>query len=66
MEDFREATIHAEQSSGRSSLQERPKLSKPIHGMVKANWDTALDLRTKRMGVGMIIRDEEPRGWGLK
>ncbi|XP_041017938.1 uncharacterized protein LOC121260160 [Juglans microcarpa x Juglans regia] len=33
-------------------------LNKPPSEFVKANWDAALNLRTKRMGIGIIVRDE--------
>ncbi|XP_042969001.1 uncharacterized protein LOC122301672 [Carya illinoinensis] len=32
---------------------------KPANGFVKVNWDASLDLRRKRMGVGIMIRNEE-------
>ncbi|GLT53961.1 hypothetical protein SLA2020_271950 [Shorea laevis] len=38
--------------------QVRPKWSKPESGMVKANWDAAIDSQSQRMGIGMVLRDE--------
>ncbi|XP_042965403.1 uncharacterized protein LOC122299302 isoform X2 [Carya illinoinensis] len=45
------------QASGSNSMQEIWK--KPARGIVKVNWAASLDQRMKRMGVGIIARDEE-------
>jgi hypothetical protein len=36
-----------------------PKWRAPTHGFYKANWDIAISLDKKCMGIGVIIRDEE-------
>ncbi|XP_035543621.1 uncharacterized protein LOC118347698 [Juglans regia] len=43
------------QVRGRGDL----KWEKPAAGLVKINWDASLDVKDRRMGVGIIIRDEE-------
>ncbi|GLT73248.1 hypothetical protein SLA2020_451200 [Shorea laevis] len=40
-----------------SMLPRGQRWTKPSVGMAKVNWDAALDSQSKRMGVGMIIRD---------
>ncbi|KAF5454761.1 hypothetical protein F2P56_024401 [Juglans regia] len=43
------------QVRGRGDL----KWEKPVAGLVKINWDASLDVKDRRMGVGIIIRDEK-------
>ncbi|GLT76792.1 hypothetical protein SLA2020_484300 [Shorea laevis] len=42
---------------GTQSLVGRPKWKKPDVGMVKGNWDAAIDFKNQRMGVGLVVRN---------
>jgi hypothetical protein len=33
------------------------KWNRPPHGWYKINWDMAIDVTTRRMGIGTIVRD---------
>lgn len=43
--------------SGEPPVQERRRWKLPPEGVVKTNWDDALDISNKRMGVGVVVRD---------
>ncbi|XP_035551109.1 uncharacterized protein LOC118349687 [Juglans regia] len=40
-------------------MQQLVAWDKPVRVFIKVNWDTSLDVKRKRMGIGIIIRDEE-------
>ncbi|XP_042976027.1 uncharacterized protein LOC122307281 [Carya illinoinensis] len=53
------------QNSHKQEQSEARELStwkKPVYGRVKVNWDASLDTKGRRMGVGIIIRDNEGEG----
>jgi ribonuclease HI len=49
-----------ESESLTAPVEEQPnqKWKAPPHGWVKANWDAAVEKKTGRLGVGIIIRDD--------
>ncbi|XP_042958184.1 uncharacterized protein LOC122293773 [Carya illinoinensis] len=47
-------------AKGQSSSERRGmRWEKPEDGWVKVNWDASLNLKERRMGAGIIIRDEQ-------
>lgn len=44
--------------NGSSRKQPNQKWRKPQAGVLKFNWDAALNRKTNRMGVGVVVRDE--------
>lgn len=61
--DQLEAANKSEQSAQpetkKAGHQAKEVLRRPPPGMMKCNWDAALDLESKRMGVGIVIRNHE-------
>ena len=59
MDDFddacRKTSLELEQVTGR----EKVNWKAPADGMYKANWDAALNPKSGRIGVGIVIRDKE-------
>lgn len=56
------AVFHASLASSSSRVEGRHLLDpivwkKPSDGVIKANWDVAIDTLNNRMGVGVILRD---------
>lgn len=59
MEEFQSANVMKKGPQNTPMIGRLVKnLNKPPSEFVKANWDTALELRTKRMEIGIIVRDE--------
>ncbi|XP_040998224.1 uncharacterized protein LOC121244278 [Juglans microcarpa x Juglans regia] len=63
LEDYKLAQISQEGSATTVDTADynvmQKKWKKPGVFKVKANWDAALDMEAKRMGMGIVIRDEE-------
>ncbi|GLT77762.1 hypothetical protein SLA2020_493220 [Shorea laevis] len=57
LELFRQALADDGPNRGVPIAPEPPVWKKPALGQIKSNWDAALDLTNKRMGVGVIVRD---------
>jgi ribonuclease HI len=61
MEDFNSASVSVASARERTLTLPMPRWKKPDEGMIKANWDAALDIQTQRMGVGTVLRDAAGR-----
>lgn len=57
LQAFRQATHSSDSGEHPLGVTVRIPWQKPAVGVFKANWDAALDLTSKRMGVGVIVRD---------
>lgn len=61
--DQMEAAEQAEQDIRRATKNQGPKArvrwKAPPAGMIKCNWDAAVDVVGRRMGVGIVIRSHE-------
>jgi hypothetical protein len=59
MKLFRQSISISSSQQGVSGSLRQSQWVKPSSGMLKANWDVAIDLQSKRMGVIAIIRNDE-------
>lgn len=41
-----------------ASIQETVKWIPPVNGKVKMNWDATVNVSKKKMGIGIVIRDD--------
>ncbi|GLT72323.1 hypothetical protein SLA2020_442690 [Shorea laevis] len=58
LDGFRTSNLYTKVSDLPGVLQTATPWKKPVVGVVKTNWDAAIDTLNNRMGVGVIIRDE--------
>ncbi|GLT66645.1 hypothetical protein SLA2020_390000 [Shorea laevis] len=56
MEEFRDAGSSPDLSRRGFSSMSLRKWKPPEEGMLKVNWDAALDVQAQRMGVGMLVQ----------
>lgn len=56
--EFKEANC-IEDKNGDPAIREVEKWKKPSEGMIKVNWDAAFMNDSKRMGAGIVCRDQE-------
>ncbi|XP_035541705.1 uncharacterized protein LOC118344698 [Juglans regia] len=56
MDDFRAANVNLKPNHVDTSLV---RWEKPDTMVCKVNWDAALDVKNKKVGIGVIIRDSE-------
>ncbi|KAF5454786.1 hypothetical protein F2P56_024425 [Juglans regia] len=59
LQEFQEVQAQAHQSWQKKAQQLLETWEKPERGFVKVNWNASLDVKRKRMEIGIIIRDEE-------
>ncbi|KAG6628833.1 hypothetical protein CIPAW_14G039600 [Carya illinoinensis] len=60
MSEFKEANLIKQRCLGaRAVRREAVKWEKPEVGMVKVNWDTAVDANNGRVGLGVVVRDDQ-------
>ncbi|KAF5461785.1 hypothetical protein F2P56_017856 [Juglans regia] len=63
LEDYKSALVSQEGFATVVDIDDhnvmQNKWKKPDAFKVKADWDAALDMEAKRMGMGVVIRDEE-------
>jgi hypothetical protein len=56
--EFLQANSIPESCTTQSVSQIRLRWILPLEGMVKTNWDAAVDIPNKKVGVGVVVRDE--------
>jgi ribonuclease HI len=61
LQQFRLTKEYKDLESNLERRMENEKWKSPPTGMYKVNWDIAIDANMKRMGLGIIIRDEKRR-----
>ncbi|KAF5481803.1 hypothetical protein F2P56_002425 [Juglans regia] len=60
LEDYKSAQSFQDGDAATTTARvQLKKWQKPDVNEVKANWDAATDMEAKRMGMGIVIRDEE-------
>jgi hypothetical protein len=57
LEFHRKVTQGVKGKTSGAKKQDIEKWKPPPRGIVKLNWDAAIDSKTKRMGVGVVVRD---------
>ena len=61
LDDFVEATARNEMERAAPVTMENGGWQAPPTGVYKANWDAALNLLGERIGIGVVVRDQEGR-----
>ena len=59
LEAFQQARRILESWEWKSNKRKRQKSEKPPQAVDKVNWDAAIDVKNKKMGVGVIVRDAD-------
>ncbi|XP_042974604.1 uncharacterized protein LOC122306236 [Carya illinoinensis] len=60
LHEFRDSQVALTQRGAvQKTNTEMVRWEKPERGYVKVNWDASMDLKGKRMGIGIMIRDEQ-------
>lgn len=58
LEDFQRINNNPKQHGSDEGEQEPVRWQPPPRGMIKINWDAALDLTKKKIGLGIVARDD--------
>jgi isoaspartyl peptidase/L-asparaginase-like protein (Ntn-hydrolase superfamily) len=59
MDDFDDANRRDGLEQEHATEREKANWKAPPSGMYKANWDAALNPKSERIGIGIVIRDKE-------
>jgi hypothetical protein len=59
LQEYNDANRLPPSSSDSSAPTEKQRWQKPLPGIIKINWDAAINSQNQRMGVGILVRNDE-------